>query len=115
MRQTRTEEILSAVYPSRIEIVEALRQAALGGENDAARVREAANALLAASKRYGDAPNAAIYASVAELSLCVGLLLEWRSGVLGAVADPTGFKSRRENVRRLGRTDPHQMVSKMIW
>jgi hypothetical protein len=92
MRQTRTEEILSAVYPSRIEIVEALRQAALGGENDAARVREAANALLAVSKRYGDAPNAAIYASVAELSLCVGLLLEWRSGVLGAVADANRFQ-----------------------
>jgi hypothetical protein len=92
MRQTRTEEILSAVYPSRIEIVEALRQAALGGENDVARVRDAANALLASSKRYGDAPNATIYASVAELALCVSLLLEWRSSVLDAVADAIRFQ-----------------------
>jgi len=91
MRKTRTEEILSAVYPSRIEIVEALRQAALGGENDVARVREAASDLLAASKRYGEAPNAALYASVSELALCISLLLEWRSGVLGAAADVQRF------------------------
>jgi hypothetical protein len=92
MRQTRTEEILSAAYPARIEIIEALRQAALGGEDDALHVREAANGLLAASRRYGDAPNAAIYASVAELALCVSLLLEWRSGVLSAVQDVQRFQ-----------------------
>jgi hypothetical protein len=56
------------------------------------RVRGAANGLLAASRRYGDAPNAAIYASVAELALCVSLLLEWRSGVLSAVQDAQRFQ-----------------------
>ncbi len=91
MRQTRTEEILSAAYPARIEIVEALRQAALGVEDDVLHVRGAANGLFAASRRYGDAPNAAIYASVAELALCVSLLLEWRSGVLSAVQDAQRF------------------------
>jgi hypothetical protein len=92
MRQTRSEEILSAAYPTRIEIVEALREAALGGECDALRVRDAANGLVAASGAYGDAPNAAIYAAIGELALCISLLLEWRSGVLNAVQDAQRFQ-----------------------
>jgi hypothetical protein len=92
MRQTRSEEILSAAYAARIEIVEALHEAALGGDRDASRVREAANGLRAASGLYGDAPNAAIYAAIGELALCVSLLLEWRSGVLNAAQDSQRFQ-----------------------
>jgi hypothetical protein len=92
MRQTRSEEILSAAYPARVEVVEALREAALGGERDALRVRDAANGLVAASGLYGDAPNAAIYAAIGELALCASLLLEWRSGVLNAIQDAQRFQ-----------------------
>jgi hypothetical protein len=92
MRQTRTEEILSAAFSARVEIVGALREAALGGERAASRVRDAANGLQTASALYGDAPNAAIYASIAGLALCVSQLLEWRSGVLNAVQDAQRFQ-----------------------
>lgn len=91
MRQTRSEEILSAAYPARIEIIEALREAALGGEGNATRLRTAAGDLHSASSLYGDAPSAAVYAAIADLALCVCFLLEWRSGVLNAVEDAQRF------------------------
>jgi len=70
MRQTRSEEILSAAYPARIEIIEALREADLGGEGNATRLRTAAGDLHSASSLYGDAPAAAVYAAIADLALC---------------------------------------------
>jgi hypothetical protein len=91
MRQTGSEEILSAAYPARIEIVEALREAALGAEHDAARLRKAASGLQSTSGLYGDAPSAAIYVAIGELVLCVSFLLEWRSTVLGATQDAQRF------------------------
>src|SRR5258705_9180080 len=46
-----------------------------------------------------------IYASVAELALCVSLLLEWRSGVLSAVQDAQRFHvAARERAAACGRS-----------
>jgi hypothetical protein len=52
MRLTRTEEILSAAYAARIEVVEALREVALGGDSTSARLRAAAKNLDGASGLY---------------------------------------------------------------
>jgi hypothetical protein len=57
------------------------------------RVRDAAHGLIAASRRYGDAPNAALYAAIGEFGLCVSLLIEWRSSVLNAVQDAQRFQT----------------------
>jgi hypothetical protein len=91
MRLTRTEEILSAAYAARIEIVEALREVALGGETGPGRVRAAAKNLDSTSGLYGDAPTAHIYQALAELGLCIALLAEWRQTVLSAGADAARF------------------------
>jgi hypothetical protein len=91
MRQTGSEEILSAAYPARIEIVEALREAALGGKHDAVRLRTAANELYSASGLYGEAPSAALFVAIGDLAQCICFLLEWRAGVLNATPDAARF------------------------
>jgi len=93
MRHTRSEGILSAVFPARIEVIEALREAALGGESGTTRLRKAAKGMQSAAFAYGDAPNGAIYSGIAELAACVGFLVEWRSGILNAVPDAQRFNS----------------------
>ena len=67
MRLTRKEEILSAAYAARIEIIEALREVALGGETGPKRLRAAAKDLDSTSGLYGDAPTALTYQALAEL------------------------------------------------
>ncbi len=91
MRYTGSEGILSVAFPARIEVIEALREIALGGERDATRLRNAAKDMEGAARSYGEAPNGAIYAAIAELAECVGFLVEWRIGVLNAVADAQRF------------------------
>jgi hypothetical protein len=91
MRLTRTEEILSAAYAARIEIVEALREVARGGETGPKRVRAAAKNLDSTSGLYGDAPTAHIYQALAELALCIAFLAEWRQTVSSAGADAGRF------------------------
>jgi hypothetical protein len=99
MRHTGKEGILSAAFPARIEVIEALREAALGGERDATRLRNAAKGMETAALSYGDAPNGAIYAAIAELAACVSFLVEWRIGVLNAVPDVQRFSAvARERV-----------------
>lgn len=87
MRLTRTEEILSAAYAARIEIVEALREVGLGGEMGPQRLRAAAKNLDSTSGLYGDAPTAHTYQALAELGICIAFLAEWRQTVLSAGAD----------------------------
>jgi hypothetical protein len=91
MRLTRTEEILSAAYAARIEIVEALREVALGGDATPTRLRAATENLASASGQYGDAPIARTYQALAELAMCVAFLAEWRHAVLTAGADAQRF------------------------
>src|SRR6266481_9047377 len=99
MRHTGKEGILSAAFPARIEVIEALREAALGGERDATRLRNAAKGMESAALSYGDAPNGAIYAAIAELAACVSFLVEWRIGVLNAIPDVQRFSAAaRERV-----------------
>ena len=90
MRLTRTEEILSAAYTARIEVVEALQEVALGSDATSARLRAAAENLDATSGLYGDAPTARTYVALAELATCV-TLAEWREAVLSAGADAQQF------------------------
>lgn len=89
MRLTRTEEILSAAYAARIEVVEALRGVALGSAF--APLRAATKNLEAASDLYEDAPTARTYAALAELATCVFFLAEWREAVLSAGAAAQRF------------------------
>ncbi len=111
MRQTGSEEILSAAYPARIEIVEALREAALGGEGNATRLRNAANGLHSASGYYGDAPNTAIYVAIGDLALCVCFLLDWRAGVLNAVQDAQRFlNAARERAAAWSKDGPNDGI-----
>jgi hypothetical protein len=91
MRRTGSEEILSAAFPARADTVEALREVALGGERDGARLQTAANELREAALRYGRAPNGALYAVCGELAYCVSLLAEWRKAVLNAAQDAARF------------------------
>jgi hypothetical protein len=91
MQLTRTEEILSAAYAARIEVVEALREVALGGNATSARLRAAAKNLDNTSGLYGDAPTGRTYAALAELANCVAFLAEWRDAVLSAGADSQRF------------------------
>lgn len=91
MRLTRKEEILSAAYAARIEIIEALREVALGGETGPQRLRTAAKDLHSTSGLYGDAPTAHTYQALAELGQCIAFLAEWRQAVLSAGADAQRF------------------------
>lgn len=91
MRLTRKEEILSAAYAGRIEIVEALREIALGGDTTSARLRATAKNLDSTSELYGDAPMARTYQAFAELATCIAFLAEWRQAVLSAGADAIRF------------------------
>jgi hypothetical protein len=91
MRLTRKEEILSAAFAARIEIVEALREVALGGETTTARLRAAAKELDCASGLYGDAAMARTYQALAELSTCITFLAEWRQAVLTAGIEAQRF------------------------
>ena len=91
MRHMRTEEIHSAAYSARIEAVQALRDAGLGSQNDAARLNQAADNIKSVSELYGAAPNASVYLAFSELIRISGLLSEWRSTVLGAGVDAQRF------------------------
>jgi hypothetical protein len=91
MRPTRTEEILSAAYAARIEVVEALREIALGGDAGSARLRAATKNLERTCGLYRDAPTARTYVALGELATCVAFLAEWRQAVLNATADAQRF------------------------
>jgi hypothetical protein len=107
MRHTRNEEILSAAYDVRIEAIEALREAARGGEATAARLYAASTSLKAVAERYGDAPSAAIYLAFSELAHMVGLLTDWRLAVLNAGNDAQRFQTAAKE-RAQGWLERHQ-------
>jgi len=107
MRHTRNEEILSAAYDVRIEAVEALREAARGGEATAARLYAASTSLKAVAERYGDAPSAAIYLAFSELVHMADLLTDWRLAVLNAGNDAQRFLTAAKE-RARGWLERHQ-------
>jgi hypothetical protein len=107
MRHTRNEEIPSAAYDVRIEAVEALREAARGGEATAARLYAGSTSLKAIAERYGDAPSAAIYLAFSELAHMVGLLTDWRLAVLNAGNDAQRFQTAAKE-RARGWLERHQ-------
>ncbi len=96
----RKDVVLSQVFFSRIQAVDALRSISVGGPCDAEALREVGAALDDASLKYGRATTATAYGALAALLRIVASLVEWRQAVLDAAEGADRFlRSASERYR----------------